>query len=69
MLSLTMFAGFFFLSCADSTFEPQAKWSTMKDSDNLAMVPVNSGSPEYSSVINRFQEQVGKREMVKVRVA
>lgn len=64
-----MFAVFFFLSCADSTFEPQAKWSTMKDSDNLAMVPVNSGSPEYSSVINRFQEQVGKREMVKVRVA
>lgn len=53
----------------DSTFEPQAKWSTMKDSDNLAMVPVNSGSPEYSSAINRFQEQVGKREMVKVRVA
>lgn len=57
----------FSLSCADSTFEPQAEWSTMKDSDNLAMLPVNSGSPEYSSVIDRFQEQVGK--MLKVRVA
>lgn len=68
MLSLTMFA-VFSLSCADSTFEPQAEWSTMKDSHNLAMVPVNSGSPEYSSVIDRFQEQVGKREMLKVRVA
>lgn len=41
----------------------------MKDSDNLVIVPVNSGSTEFSSVIDRFQAQVGKREIVKVRVA
>lgn len=41
----------------------------MKDSDNLVVVTVNSGSPEYSSVIDRFQAQVGKMEIVKVRVA
>lgn len=41
----------------------------MPDSDNLAVVPVNSGSPDYTNVIKRFHGQVGKREIVKVRVA
>lgn len=58
-----------FLSCAASTFEPPSEWSAMKDSDNLVVVQVNSGSPEYSSVIDRFQTQAGKKEIVKVMVA
>lgn len=41
----------------------------MPDSDNLSVVPVNSGSPDYTNVINRFHDQVGKREIIKVRVA
>lgn len=41
----------------------------MKGSDNLVVVPVNSGCTEFSSVIDRFQAQVGKKEIVKVRVA
>nr|XP_034317327.1 protein mono-ADP-ribosyltransferase PARP14 isoform X2 [Crassostrea gigas] len=50
----------------DSTFEPPSEWSTMKDSDNLVVVPVDSGSTEYSSVIDRFHAKVGKREIVKL---
>lgn len=55
------------LSCTDSTFEPPSEWSAMKDSDNLVVVLVKSGSPEYSSVIDRFHAQVGKKEIVQVR--
>lgn len=60
---------YFFLSCADSTFEPPAEWSTMQDSDNLVVMPVNPASPEYHSVVDIFYRQEGKREIVKVKVA
>lgn len=59
---------FCILSCADSTFEPPAEWSVMQDSENLAVVQVKTGATEYSSVIDKFQAKVGKREIVKVRL-
>lgn len=40
----------------------------MKDSDNLVVVPLKSSDPEYSSVIERFQNEAGKKEIVMVRV-
>lgn len=58
-----------YLALTDSTFEPPSEWSGMKDSDNLVVVQVKSGSPEYSSVIDRFHAQVGKKEIVQVKVA
>lgn len=58
-----------FLSCVASTFKPPVEWSAMQDSDNLVVVQVNSGSTEYSGVIDRFQAQLKiKVEIVKVRV-
>lgn len=60
---------FIFLSPAAFTFELPSEWSTMPDSDNLSVVPVNSGSPDYTNVMNRFHREVGRREIVKVRVA
>lgn len=58
-----------FLSCAAANFEPPAEWSAMQDSDNLVVVQVNSGSTEYSIVIDRFQAEVNEKvEIVKVRV-
>lgn len=59
----------FFLPCIDSNFEPPAEWSTMQDSDNLVVMPVNTVSLEYTSVVDRFHRQEDKREIVKVRLA
>ncbi|XP_062610602.1 protein mono-ADP-ribosyltransferase PARP14-like [Saccostrea cucullata] len=50
----------------DSTFEPPPEWSQMKDSENLVVVMVQSGSPEYTHVINKFQQEVGNRNIVKL---
>nr|XP_034317324.1 protein mono-ADP-ribosyltransferase PARP15 [Crassostrea gigas]XP_034317325.1 protein mono-ADP-ribosyltransferase PARP15 [Crassostrea gigas] len=41
----------------DTTFEHPLEWTTMKDSDNLVVVPVKSSDPEYSNIIYRFHEQ------------
>ncbi|XP_061194415.1 protein mono-ADP-ribosyltransferase PARP14-like isoform X2 [Saccostrea echinata] len=49
----------------DSTFEPPPEWTAMKE-ENLVVVQVKSGTPEYSSVIDRFHGQVGKRNIVKL---
>lgn len=40
----------------------------MKDSDNLVIVPLKSSDPEYSSVIERFQNEAGKKDIIMVRV-
>lgn len=53
---------YLFISCVDTTFEHPLEWTTMKDSDNLVVVPVKSSDPEYSNIIYRFHEQVGKRK-------
>lgn len=57
-----------FYNYSYTDFEYPKTWSAMLDSDNLAVVPVISGSLEYSSVIDRFQATAGKKEIVKVRV-
>lgn len=40
----------------------------MKDSDNLVIVPLKSSDPEYFSVIKRFQNDAGKKDIIMVRV-
>lgn len=40
----------------------------MLDFDNLFVVLVNLGSLDYINVMNRFYWEVGRREIVKVRV-
>ncbi|XP_062619962.1 uncharacterized protein LOC134281522 [Saccostrea cucullata] len=50
----------------DSTFEPPPEWSLMKDSENLVVVMVQNGSPEYIRVIDRFQQDVGYRKIFKL---
>lgn len=56
------------LSFTDFTVELPNEWSIMKNSDNLVVVQLKATDSEYSSVNGRFQEDVGKREIVKVRV-
>lgn len=55
------------LSFTDFTVELPKEWSIMKNSDNLVVVQLKATDSEYSSVNDRFQD-VGKREVVKVRV-
>lgn len=40
----------------------------MEESDHLFVVQLKSSDFEYSSVIDRFESEVGKRVIVKVRV-
>lgn len=56
------------LSFTDFTVELPKEWSIMKNSDNLVVVHVKATDSEYSSVIDRIHREVGKREIVKVRV-
>lgn len=56
------------LSFTDFTVELPKKWSIMKNSDNLVVVQLKATDSEYSSVIDRIHREVGKREIVKVRV-
>lgn len=55
------------LSFTDFTVELPQEWSIMKNSDNLVVVQLRASDLEYSSVNDRFKD-VGKREVVKVRV-
>lgn len=49
-------------------FEFLLEWLIMLDFDNLFVVLVNLGSLDYINVMNRFYWEVGRREIVKVRV-
>lgn len=44
------------------------EWFIMKNFDNLVVVYVKVIDLEYFSVIDRIYREVGKREIVKVRV-
>ena len=39
----------------------------MKQDENLEVVQISSGNPEYSGVIDKFQTNIGKKEIIKVR--
>lgn len=48
------------------TIELPKQWSLMKESDHLFVVQLKSSDFEYSSVIDRFESEVGKRVIVKL---
>lgn len=56
------------LSFTDFTVELPKEWSIMKNSDNLVVVQLKATDSEYSSVNDRFQEYVGKSEIVQIRI-
>ena len=39
----------------------------MKQNENLEVVQISSGNPEYSGVVDNFQAKIGKKEIIKVR--
>lgn len=40
----------------------------MREDDNLVVIQVTPGSAEYSNVIDKFLKDVGKMDIVKVRI-
>ena len=54
-------------SFLENSLEYPKEWKTMKQGENLEVVQISSGNPEYSGVIDKFHTKIGKKEIIKVR--